>query len=1542
MATDSDAGQTPTITYSPALDYARLTSTGPGTATLVFNPDGDVDPVVTNITITASSGDLTAIETFTLTITPPDNPPMITAIEDQSVQAGGSSITVNIMATDSDEGQTPTITYSPVLDYARLTSTGPGTATLVFNPDGDVDPVVTNITITASSGDLTATETFTLTITAPAVDNPPMITAIEDQSVQAGGSSITVNIMATDSDAGQTPTITYSPALDYARLTSTGPGTATLVFNPDGDVDPVVTNITITASSGDLTAIEIFTLTITAPAVDNPPMITAIEDQSVQAGGSSITVNIMATDSDEGQTPSLDYSPELPYATLTPAGEGKANLVFNPDGDVDPVITNITITASSGDLTAIETFTLTITPPDNPPMITAIEDQTVELGESITVAITATDSDEGQTPTITYSPALDYARLTSTGPGTATLVFNPDGDVDPVVTNITITASSGDLTATETFTLTITAPAVDNPPMITAIEDQSVQAGGSSITVNIMATDSDEGQTPTITYSPALDYARLTSTGPGTATLVFNPDGDVDPVVTTITITASSGDLTAIETFTLTITPPDNPPMITAIEDQTVELGESITVAITATDSDEGQTPSLDYSPELPYATLTPTGEGKANLVFNPDADVDPVVTNITITASSGDLTATETFTLTITPPDNPPMITAIEDQSVQAGGSSITVNIMATDPDEGQTPSLDYSPELPYATLTPAGEGKANLVFNPDADVDPVVTNITITASSGDLTAIETFTLTITPPDNPPMITAIEDQSVQAGGSSITVNIMATDPDEGQTPSLDYSPELPYATLTPAGEGKANLVFNPDADVDPVVTNITITASSGDLTATETFTLTITPPDNPPMITAIEDQTVELGESITVAITATDPDEGQTPSLDYSPELPYATLTPTGEGKANLVFNPDADVDPVVTNITITASSGDLTATETFTLTITAPAVDSPPVIESVTPGSLSLAAGASGMVEVRASDSDAGQTPSISVSTQPSIFSITDRGDGTATITFMNPGTFPSGTFPVPIRATSGGITVEFTFMLTLVDARADSPPVIESVTPGSLSLAAGASGMVEVRASDSDAGQTPSISVSTQPSIFSITDRGDGTATITFMNPSTFRAGTYPIPIRATSGGITVEFTFMLTFVDARADSPPVIESVTPGSLSLAAGASGMVEVRASDSDAGQTPSISVSTQPSIFSITDRGDGTATITFMNPGTFPSGTYPIPIRATSGGITVEFTFMLTLVDARADSPPVIESVTPGSLSLAAGASGMVEVRASDSDAGETPSISVSTQPSIFSITDRGDGTATITFMNPGTFPSGTYPIPIRATSGGITVETNFMLTLVDARADSPPVIESVTPGSLSLAAGASGMVEVRASDSDAGETPSISVFTQSSIFSITDRGDGTATITFTNPGNFPPETFPVPIRATSGGITVETNFMLTFLPDNPPTITLTPPLTGVQTVQLGGSLTVSITATDPDGQTPLIVISPEPNEDFDFVRSMPTGPDTVELVFTADRNFFSSRTLPENFPITISAISGGITTTIRLDISIAPPNTD
>ena len=133
---------------------------------------------------------------------------------------------------------------------------------------------------------------------------------------------------------------------------------------------------------------------------------------------------------------------------------------------------------------------------------------------------------------------------------------------------------------------------------------------------------------------------------------------------------------------------------------------------------------------------------------------------------------------------------------------------------------------------------------------------------------------------DSPPSITAIENQTVPAG-SSLTVRIVASDPDPGQIPPLSYSPILPYATLTTNGNGTADLVFAPKRDVSSGT--ITITATSDGLTDTEIFTLTITDPeDRAPTIDSISlnPVTVRAGEMTDVDVTASDPDQGETPSL--------------------------------------------------------------------------------------------------------------------------------------------------------------------------------------------------------------------------------------------------------------------------------------------------------------------------------------------------------------------------------------------------------------------------------------------------------------------------------------------------------------------------------------------------------------------------------------------------------------------------------------------------------------------------------------
>ena len=359
---------------------------------------------------------------------------------------------------------------------------------------------------------------------------------------------------------------------------------------------------------------------------------------------------------------------------------------------------------------------------------------------------------------------------------------------------------------------------------------------------------------------------------------------------------------------------------------------------ITASDPD-GDIPSLDYSPELLYATFTDNLNGTATLVFNPGREVDPVATNIIITASSGELTAREQFTLTITPPDNPPTIDTITNVSVQAGGNSITVNITASDPD-GDIPSLDYSPELFYATFTDRGDGTATLVFNPGREVDPVATNIIITASSGELTAREQFTLTITPPDRPPVIASISPNPVTVrAGESTNVEVMASDPDAGETPTLDLDGTQPtFVTIVDNRNGSATINIRPAPEEPPMANTINVVATSGVKATTNGFTLNIAPADNPPVIASISPNpvTVRAGEMTEVQVMASDPDAGETPTLDLDGTQPtFVTIADNRDGSATINIRPGEDETSDTITINVVATSGVKATTNDFILII-------------------------------------------------------------------------------------------------------------------------------------------------------------------------------------------------------------------------------------------------------------------------------------------------------------------------------------------------------------------------------------------------------------------------------------------------------------------------------------------------------------------------------------------------------------------------------------------------------------------------------
>ena len=434
-----------------------------------------------------------------------------------------------------------------------------------------------------------------------------------------------------------------------------------------------------------------------------------------------------------------------------------------------------------------------------------------------------------------------------------------------------------------------------------------------------------------------------------------------------------------------------------------------------------------------------PAGDGTFTVT---DLEGD-VLYNFTIVTSDSEGNTSAGVRISETPsPDIPPMITPIADKMVQADATPLKLIIIATDPD-GETPSLAYSPILDYATFTDRNDGTATLVFNPGGDVAPGPTNIIITATSGKLSAREEFSLTITaPPDSPPVIDSIiPDPVTVRAGETTEVQIMASDPDAGQTPTLSLDGTEPqFVFIADDRNGSATITISPGGDETSDTITINVVATSRDKATTNQFTLNIAPADNnPPIITTIENQTVPAGSSLIVSITATDPDDGQTPSLAYSPALDYATLTPTGKGTADLILNPGRDVSPGPTNITITASSGKLTDMEQFTLTITVPA-DRPPVIASIIPNPVAVRAGETNRVTVTASDPDSGETPTLSLDgTELQFVSIADDRNGSATINISPGEDAPPDTITINVVATSGDKATTNDFILIIASLSA-----------------------------------------------------------------------------------------------------------------------------------------------------------------------------------------------------------------------------------------------------------------------------------------------------------------------------------------------------------------------------------------------------------------------------------------------------------------------------------------------------------------------
>ena len=546
--------------------------------------------------------------------------------------------------------------------------------------------------------------------------------------------------------------------------------------------------------------------------------------------------------------------------------------------------------------------------------------QTLNVGTPKSLAISNYFVDANN-DTLTYAVNSSDTNVATTGMSGAQITITPKRAGSAT---ITVTASDGELTATQTFTATVQEPN-RFPVAVGTITALTLTVGDSAKQINVSGNFRDpDGDNLEFTAKSDDDNIATASAAGSTVTITPIKAGSA-----TITVTASDGKLTATQTISVSVMGSNSAPTaIGTISARTLTVGDSpteIDVASNFQDPDSDKLTYIASSNNTSVATvnvsdskvtITPKGAGSATIM---------------VTASDGTLATTQTISVTVTdkPIANRAPVTmgTISDRTLTVGDSSIQIDVSSNfqDPDDD---ILAYSANSDDDSVATASTSGSTVTITP---VSAGSATITVTANDGEFTATQTIFVTVTaaPVANrtPFTVGTISARTLTVSESAIQIDVASNfnDPDNDTLTYFVNSNNSSVATATATG---SHITITP---VGAGTANITVTANDGEYTATQTISLTITaaPIANraPDTVGTISARTLTDGDSaivIDVSGNFNDPDNDTLTYSANSSNNSVATATATG---SQITITP---VGAGTANITVTANDGEYTATQT------------------------------------------------------------------------------------------------------------------------------------------------------------------------------------------------------------------------------------------------------------------------------------------------------------------------------------------------------------------------------------------------------------------------------------------------------------------------------------------------------------------------------------------------------------------------------------------------------------------------------------
>lgn len=779
---------------------------------------------------------------------------------------------------------------------------------------------------------------------ASPVNTAPSISNIADQSTTAGAPTPPISFTVTDAEtpagnltvSGTSSNITLVP---NGNIVFGGSGSnRTLTVTPAAGQSGTAT-ITVIVSDGALSASDTFVLTVT-PGSNTAPTITAIGNQTINEDTSTGPLNFTIGDA-ESAAANLGVSAGSSNLGLVPL----SNIVFGGSGANRTVTATpaanqsgsatITVTVTDGQLAANSTFLVTVNPINDPPTISNISDQTVNVSTATSpLAFTIADFETAAASlTVTAASSnltlVPLANIAFGGSGANRTVTVTPASGQTGTSLITVTVSDGIASASDTFLLTVSSLATGTQSVTNSARITIADVGASTPYPSLINVSGLGGTISQVTVS----LNGFAHTWPNDVdVLLLGPAGQKVMLMSD----AGGGNPVTARNFTFSDSAAAGLPQSAALASGTFK----------PTDFEPGDVFPAPINAS-PYATNLSAFNGT-----NPNgtwslyvADDGP--------GDSGSLATGWSLRITTSGPASaPPTISDIVNQSTTVSTPTPAIPFTIGDADTAAG-SLTVSGNSANQTLVPNG----NIIFggsgsNRTVTITPAAgqsgtATITVTVSDGTNTASDSFVLTVNPPSNtPPTISAIANQTINEDGSTGPLSFTVGDL-ETAAAALTLSGNSSNLALVP----NSNIVFggtgaNRTVTITPAAdqsgaTTISVIVSDGQATTSMSFVLSVTPVNDPPSISAISDQTIGVGGS-TLPLSFTVADiETPVADLSLSADSSNPSLVPPGNivlggTGANRTVTVTAAAGQVGTaTIAVTVSDGGSSATETFVVTV-------------------------------------------------------------------------------------------------------------------------------------------------------------------------------------------------------------------------------------------------------------------------------------------------------------------------------------------------------------------------------------------------------------------------------------------------------------------------------------------------------------------------------------------------------------------------------------------------------------------------------